>query len=295
MIMSVLRRVESKLDRGPSDVIAGVKTELQAAIDNIAHRSPEINHVRLASIQGRSLPNTPGNVSLGHMTPREINDHESNQTESASSQLASGRVQISFSQHHTTFWPAINKTLPDHVRDLVPGSKPDWAVEMELKRSPLSMTIVPYPVEAGPGWLDALPLSLITGLSEAFFATFNPTTPIMDRDAYFANTLSVIYREGFGCNTESCIVLDILALGCLAVKAYEEGDYSLSGTRSYDNGSSRMGFEAPSWIEVIREDYPGLSFFNEARKRSGFLLCDNDLPSCQFYLLSGYVDIPLIC
>jgi hypothetical protein len=39
----------------------------------------------------------------------------------------------------------------------------------------------------------------------------------------------------------------------------------------------------------VQEETPGLRFFNEARRRIGFLMCDNDIQSCQFYLLSSYV------
>ncbi|KAJ5343130.1 uncharacterized protein N7506_002954 [Penicillium brevicompactum] len=53
-------------------------------------------------------------------------------------------------------------------------------------------------------------------------------------------------------------------------------------------------FEPPDWINVVYEEQPGLRFFNEARRRIGFLMCDNDLQSCQFYLLSSvyYNQIP---
>jgi hypothetical protein len=40
---------------------------------------------------------------------------------------------------------------------------------------------------------------------------------------------------------------------------------------------------------VVYEEQPGLRFFNEARRRIGFLMCDNDIQSCQFYMLSSYV------
>jgi len=37
----------------------------------------------------------------------------------------------------------------------------------------------------------------------------------------------------------------------------------------------------------MEEEISGLSFFNEARKRVGFCLCERDIQSCQFYLTSA--------
>jgi hypothetical protein len=140
----------------------------------------------------------------------------------------------------------------------------------------------PFPPQAGDDWLETLPLAMIKGLSTAFFATFSPFTPIMDKNFYFAFTLGAAIESDFGYTIESCIVLNIMALGCLAVHAHHEGDYPLPGTRGGH-------FEPPEWLPVVQEETPGLRFFNEARRRIGFLMCDNDIQSCQFYLLSSYV------
>jgi hypothetical protein len=85
---------------------------------------------------------------------------------------------------------------------------------------------------------------------------------------------------------ESCLVLNVLALGCLAVLAHQEGDYPLPGSQGHR-------FEVPEWMNVVYEEHPGLRFFNEARRRIGFLMCDNDIQSCQFYLLSSYATLPI--
>jgi hypothetical protein len=125
---------------------------------------------------------------------------------------------------------------------------------------------------------------MIKGLADAFFSVFNPFTPIMDKSFFFSFTLGSAIESGFGYTMETCIVLNIMALGCLAVLAHQEGNYPLPGTQSHR-------FEPPEWMNVVYEEQPGLRFFNEARRRIGFLMCDNDLQSCQFYLLSSYVHL----
>jgi hypothetical protein len=145
-----------------------------------------------------------------------------------------------------------------------------------------------YPLQAGEHWLEELPLAMIRGLADAFFSVFNPSTPIMDKGFFFSFTLGSAIESGFGYNLESCLVLNVLALGCLAVLASQEGNYPLPGTRGHH-------FEPPEWMNVVYEEQPGLRFFNEARRRIGFLMCDNDIQSCQFYLLSSYVPCPNLC
>jgi hypothetical protein len=156
----------------------------------------------------------------------------------------------------------------------------NYVIDLEMKRPSLPMYICPFPPQAADSWLETLPLSMVKGLADAFFATFNPFTPIMDKNFFFAFTLGAAIESSFGYTMESCLLLNVLALGCLAVQAHHEGNYPLPGTRS-------GGFEPPDWMDVVDEEPPGLRFFNEARRRIGFLMCDNDIQSCQFYLLSS--------
>jgi hypothetical protein len=88
----------------------------------------------------------------------------------------------------------------------------------------------------------------------------------------------------FGYDLESCLVLIVLALGCLAVKAHEEGNFALPSRRT--SNSMEQTFEQPEWYESIVDDPTGLKFFNEARRRFGFLMCQNDLQAGQYYMLS---------
>jgi len=159
----------------------------------------------------------------------------------------------------------------------------NYVVELESTRRPLPMFTTPYPLHAGEQWLELVPMSMIKGLADAFFSVFNPFTPIMDKSYFFSFTVGSALESGFGYSMESCIVLTVMALGCQAVLAHQEGNYPLPGATSHR-------FEAPEWMNVVYEEQPGLRFFNEARRRIGFLMCDNDIQSCQFYLLSSCVN-----
>lgn len=223
-----------------------------------------------------SLPN-----SLSENLPQETGEPDDFKFDERPSTERPGQVSISFSQHGVILWPGARAILPESILEAREQLGKNYVVDLETKRPPLPMYICPFPMHAGEGWLEALPLAVIKGLSDAFFTTFNPFTPIMDKNFFFAFTLGAAIESGFGYTMESCLVLNVMALGCLAVHAHQEGNYPLPGSPSHR-------FELPEWMGVIQEEPPGLRFFNEARRRIGFLMCGNDIQSCQFYLLSSY-------
>ncbi|KAL4787309.1 hypothetical protein BJX76DRAFT_19848 [Aspergillus varians] len=276
LIMSTLHRLETKLENVPLNVCSEIQS-LQAQFP----RPPD----------GRGEMNTPSHathaavakhVSLG--TPQTLTPSGEPEIfeldERPNAVTANGLVSISFSQHGVILWPGAREILPQQLLEAHEKLGKNYVIDTEMHRQPLPMYIYPFPPQAGDEWLEALPLAMIKGLSNAFFATFNLFTPIMDKNFYFAFTLGAAIESGFGYDMESCLVLNILALGCLAVHAHHEGDYPLPGA-----GGSH--FEPPDWMPVVQEEPPGLRFFNEARRRIGFLMCDNDIQSCQFYLLSS--------
>jgi hypothetical protein len=148
---------------------------------------------------------------------------------------------------------------------------------LESGRPPLDTTIMAQAATPTADWLVELSLSSVKELSNAYFDTFNRVYPFIDRDFYFLSTLSLVFTDGFGYDIESCLVLNVLALGCMALKAFEEGGFD-----AFD--SATLG---PLINGIVNEDIAGLSFFNEARKRVGFCLCDQELQSCQYYLTSA--------
>ncbi|KAL4985202.1 hypothetical protein BDW68DRAFT_147966 [Aspergillus falconensis] len=277
LIMSTLHRLETKLENVPVNVRNEIKA-LQAQMPQPPDGPTDINTPGRAT----ATPKHDRHVSTG--TPRTLIPSGEPEVfefdERPNATLANGLVSISFSQHGVVLWPGARNILPQRLLEAHEKLGKNYVIDAEMNRPPLPMYIYPFPPQAGDDWLETLPLAMIKGLSTAFFATISPFTPIMDKNFYFALTLGAAIESGFGYTMESCLVLIIMALGCLAVHAHHEGDYPLPGTR----GSH---FESPDWLGVVQEEPPGLRFFNEARRRIGFLMCDNDIQSCQFYLLSS--------
>jgi hypothetical protein len=192
------------------------------------------------------------------------------------------KIALSFSQHRVAIWPAVKNVLPAEFTTARAELVQDYIVEIESRRASLPIQI-DRPYGTLPDlWLMSLPQSVIKGLADAYFAVFNRNSPILDKYFFYSTTLSKATENEFGYDVESCLILIVLALGCLAVKAYEEGDFALPSRFS----SSDAGFMRPDWYDLIVDETPGLKFFNEARRRFGFLMCQNDVQAGQFYMLS---------
>ncbi|KAI4960286.1 hypothetical protein J4E86_001908 [Alternaria arbusti] len=184
-----------------------------------------------------------------------------------------GAVNLSFSQHRVALWPAIQQILPNGFVTVRAELPEDYIVDIENRRAHLPIHIDrPYGT-VPESWLMSLPQSAVKGLADAYFAVFHRNTPILDKYHFFSSTLGTAMENEFGYDVESALVLNVLALGCLAVKAHEEGDFALPSRHS----PARRGFVHPDWYELVADDPPGLKFFNEARHRFGFLMCDNDV------------------
>lgn len=283
MIMSTLHRLETKLENIPMSILSdlqSIRTQIRTPANELQTQlSPAFGddgnqHIPL-------LPTTGDNFTPAAAGEGDDFEFEENQTKPDSA----GRISISFSQHGVIVWPGARQILPKQLLAAYEMLGKNYVIELESARAQLPIFTSPYPLQAGDRWLEVLPLAMIRGLADAFFSVFNPSTPIMDKGFFFGFTLGSAIESGFGYNLESCLVLNVLALGCLAVLAYQEGNYPLPGTQNHR-------FEPPEWMNVVYEEQPGLRFFNEARRRIGFLMCDNDIQSCQFYLLSSYVPVP---
>lgn len=274
--MSTLHRLETKLENIPSSILNDIRGQVRhiAESPNEAQKTPAL--APGDDNQPLAMP-----TSLSHSyTPAAGDGYDFDFEEDNSTPDASGRISISFSQHGVILWPGARQILPEKLLNSYKMLGKNYVIELESTRPPLPMFTSPFPLHAGDHWLESLPLAMIKGLADAFFSVFNPFTPIMDKSFFFSFTLGSAIESNFGYTMESCIVLNILALGCLAVLAYQEGNYPLSGSHT-------NRFEPPEWMNVVYEEQPGLRFFNEARRRIGFLMCDNDIQSCQFYLLSS--------
>ncbi|OOF92660.1 hypothetical protein ASPCADRAFT_174362 [Aspergillus carbonarius ITEM 5010] len=280
LIMSTLHRLETKLESVPTvlaNEIHSLRSQMSQGLGSpdmtksLAHHTRSTGSLGLLETPGSQIF-TPEAVRLNDVEHDDQNAHP-NPAES------NGLVSISFSQHGVISWQGAQEILPKRLLEAHEKLPKNYVIDLEMKRPHLPMYICPFPAQAGENWLDALPLAMVKGLSDAFFTTFNLYTPIIDKNFYYAFTLGAAIESNFGYTIESCVVLNIMALGCIAVHAYQEGDYPLLGSRG-------PRFEPPDWMGVVYENPPGLRFFNTARQRIGFLMCDNNIQSCQYYLLS---------
>ncbi|PYH97498.1 C6 finger domain protein [Aspergillus ellipticus CBS 707.79] len=280
LIMSTLHRLETKLENVPT----AISSEIQSLRGQMSHglQTPDAPRSQARHDRGISRLGLQDYFSSQNPTPEAMRlddlDHDEH-NHPPNPADSKGLVSISFSQHGVISWQGVQEIIPRRLLEAHENLGKTYVIDLEMKRAQLPMYICPFPAQAGDNWLEALPLAMVKGLSDVFFTTFNPFTPIIDKNFYYAFTLGAAIESNFGYTIETCVVLNIMALGCIAIHAYQEGNYPLPGSRS-------DRFEPPEWMGVIYEEPPGLRFFNEARQRIGFLMCDNDVQSCQFYLLS---------
>lgn len=208
--------------------------------------------------------------------------------------MEQGDKLISFSQHGVLAWPAVQRMLPPEFLSALPSMPPNYIVDLEQNRPPLPPKTRPFPDGAGENWLNKLPIDMIRGLADTFFATFNGLFPVLDRTYFFSFTLGTVLDREFDYSTEAATVLVVLALGCIAVEGHREGDFPLP-RGDHSQPSSENLFDPPDWYGVVQgEDHPGLRFFNEARKRFGFVFGVSDLASCQLFLLCAFYNTQII-
>jgi hypothetical protein len=267
MVINMLQRIETKLENLPSTI----SNDIRPVASNLL-QAVEIAKGRNGAKGLEPSPSSQATPSSA-IDRGEADYHQNNE-----SAIASGHITISFSQHGVLRWPGARGILPESLLSAHDRLGRNYVINLEEARPLLPMYVSPFPVDAGDLWLETLPLVIVKGLVEAFFATFNPITPILDMNFFSEFTLRTVTKNGFGYSIETCLVLNVMAMGCLAVRAHQEGNISLS---------VEGPFVAPTWIDVIQEEPSGLRFFNEARRRIGFMMCENNLQSCQYYLLSA--------
>ncbi|KAG5814139.1 hypothetical protein H9Q74_007924 [Fusarium xylarioides] len=250
MIVNILRRIEGKID------------------DSKPHDSNSTEHrsIAIATALRPFNPRSPANSSEVLGVPSFLRQ------ETIDSPVAptDPNPAISFSAHQVLFWPAIQSALPESVKLMCQMQGGTYSTRLEASRPKLPHAAS---VDISSDWLSKLSIATLKQLSDVYFTTFNLANPILDQKTYFQRTLGVAIDGNFGICIESCIVLVVMALGSMGQKALQEAGFS--GT--------------PASSPYVGQDgeMPGLDFFNEARKRFGFLMCEQDLQACQFYLLSG--------
>lgn len=284
--INAIRRLEAKIEDLTAVVSASKSAPAlptPAPAQAFDHRSP---------ISTFSQP-SPRNDTQGPLVPRHdrFNVHEPAMSPQAAatpgrSPLAVSEIQstiaLSFSQHRVAIWPAVKQVLASEFVTASAELPQDYVADIESRRAPLPIQIN-RPLGTHPdSWLMDLSQSVVKGVADAYFAVFHRNSPILDKFHFYSSTLGSAVETDFGYDIDSCLVLVVLALGCLAVKAHEEGNFALP----LRSGVQEGGFVRPDWYELILDDRPGLKFFNEARKRFGFLMTQNGLKAGQYYMLS---------
>lgn len=132
-----------------------------------------------------------------------------------------------------------------------------------------------------PGYPPSLNLSppsidweTMQRLSKGFFDVFNCIYPIMDRQWFVSSTLTSIINNGFQEDTTSTVVLLVFALGEVALSSSEVPVSSYKGRPSGIRGGT---IDRP----------PGITYFNEARKRMGFALAEISVENVQMLALAA--------
>jgi hypothetical protein len=249
-----------------------------------------------ALCQNATGTSSPLGSQLGQDTDRAHNQIRPTETEGVLENTAnspsSTRSPISFSAHQVLFWPAVQELLPEAVLSASRGLERNYSTELELQRQPLTPIIKSYAEDPEGDWLAGLSLSIIRELSDAYFSTFNLVGPLIDRTFFFHNILGSVINRGFENEIEACLVLVVLALGCFGLKFRVEAKRESSLDRSQPGSEyheAHYGRRSAKELKLLLdEEITGLRFFNESRKRIGFLNCDNSPQSSQYYFLSVY-------
>lgn len=288
--INAIRRLEAKIE----DLTAAVQTQKAATVVPLVphshpvpvdHRSPHATFSQPSPgyhSQGISSTLARHDKSSVHELARSPQVTGNSVRSPISAPETQAKIALSFSQHRVAIWPAVQQILPVEFVNARADLPQDYIVEMENRRAPLPMH-VDRPLGTFPDtWLMSLPQSVVKGLSDAYFAVFHRNMPVLDKFQFYSSTLGLAMENEFGYDIETCVVLNVLALGCLAVRAHEEGNFALPSRHS----SSGRNFVHPEWYDLVVDDPPGLKFFNEARKRFGFLMCQTDIQAGQFYMLT---------
>ncbi|KAL4960113.1 Zn(II)2Cys6 transcription factor [Aspergillus stella-maris] len=253
-----------------SNALLRMLGRLESKIDAISTKPSSAGY----SPQALNLPGTPFSSEHqeppSYTTPLALVDRAPSFPQSA---------VVPWSAHQVILWKPVLPMLPDAVKLILTGHGADYSTDFEIRRPRLQM---------GPqsgrknntDFLGDLSISLVKELCDSYFATFHLAYPVIDRTFFHRHTLPRAVQGEFGYDIESCVVLVVMALGCWS-------KLGLTEANQYASQSQRRLSRDSLSQESLDGSIPGLVFFNESRKRIGWLINENCLQSCQYYLLSG--------
>ena len=132
-----------------------------------------------------------------------------------------------------------------------------------------------------PRMVNNLTWETVQRLGKAYFDTFNFLYPIVDREVFLSTTLPAIFNDGFDDGIMSTLAHLIFALGEVALAGQKGNPLTIYNGRPSGIKGGNGGLP------------PGLTLFNEARRRMGFNLTECSLENVQIFALAGLVVVSL--
>lgn len=265
--MSALHRLESKVDMS-NDHDRTRRQGVHACTPSSQHETPAFN----------GLSRNVGTSNDAQLAGPAANSPSQDVIERQAAHFKAKSNLLSFSARRTLQWLFQFFAYEAPAPEQVPLS--ERSIHLESKRAPVDIGVPAAQESASSEWLLSLNVSVIRSLATAYFETFNRIYPIVDSDHCFEKVFGGVIWEGFGYDTKSCLLLAVLALGCWGQRAIGESGLGAN--------NAEHGYD-PYMAQFLEEDPPGLSFFNECRRRLGFLLGERSLQFCQLcHLLALY-------
>lgn len=233
---------------------------------------------------GADTPTAPytSQISALHHVSNPSISQESPETRNSTPECHPGITVIPFSAHQVMSWSGVVKMMPDSVQMILAECGMNYAITLESKRAPLHQSFPSLTQQNPTDFLTKLTVSMVKELGDSYFSTFQLTNPILDRTFYQHHTLSTAINGNFGNDIESCVVLVVMALGFLGRKGLVEAGLEHVSWSRRDMNLAGNGENSDTELSAMM-------FFNESRRRIGWLINDHGLQSCQYYLLAGYV------
>lgn len=229
-------------------------------------------------------------------------DHEAQEPHQASSgpstspaPMKNGGYRYDSSVSRVLEWPAVRQLLESvgHKPQVTPSELDLSALPHGIRGSTVSLPTdgvqsmgisnnnvlqVPLQFPSSSRGLDLNPPSIdwetMQRLTKGYFDAFNFLHPIMDRQWFSSNVLTSILNNGFQENTTSTLVLLVFALGEVA---YTASEVPVSAFKGRPSGIKGGTIDRP----------PGITYFNEARKRMGFSLTEVSVENVQMFALAA--------
>ncbi|KAF2137133.1 uncharacterized protein K452DRAFT_278936 [Aplosporella prunicola CBS 121167] len=192
--------------------------------------------------------------------------------------------------HSVIMWPAVQALFlscgGDDLKPILEEGS-NWFMRQEMQKHPtilpcdVGLRAVPLFSFGDPGapgrvLFPDLSQELMRQYSEEYFGTYNMIYPVLDCDTFMEQTLPQVLKEGFG---DGCLASLIVLLVCTLGKVAVEGT------------SGRPISTKDGVVSGIRggrpERPPALEIFNEARRRTGFVLSQCSLENAQVHLLTA--------